>query len=675
MNLFRSQIALLVGGAAVLVPLTAHAQTQAGQAQTGQNQAGQAQTGQAQMQSSALLNPLFSDDAVLQRDRVIPIWGQAAPGETITARLDAQTRSARADTSGRWMVRVGPFAASKTPHTLSVAGATQTLTRHGIVFGDVWLCSGQSNMEFGIGNVNNAGQEIAGANFPLIRLFSVPKLAAFKPKTTVDSRWLVCNPTNIAAGGWNGFSAVAYFFGRKLHQELGVPIGLIHSSWGGTVAEAWVSQSALATLPDFRPQLAQVSEAVRDTQVPIAQKTDAWMRRNDPAYAPNWANLGADDSKWNTIRVPGEWGNVPTLRDFDGVALFRREINVPPEWAGRDLTLKLGEIDDNDITYWNGVRVGGTDGWGNQRQYLIPGAQVKASRSVIGVRVTDTGGGGGMTSPPETLRLERDTITFLPLAGDWKFQKSLSKAQMAMAPLDETRNDPNVVSALYNGMIAPLVPFGMRGAIWYQGESNAGRAEQYERLLPTLIGNWRRDFDAPMPFYITQLAGFMAPDEAPKNDDWPKLRAAQMKVAQNDPNSGIAITTDIGDQNDIHPKDKQDVGLRLALVALAKTYGRIVESSGPVLVSTKPEGGNLRLAFSHAEGGLTLQGETNRVFAVCGADGNWFWAAPRVAGSAIVLSSPVVPHPVAARFAWSSFPRAALYNGAKLPAAPFSTSP
>ncbi len=666
MNTFRFlQAALLLGGSTFLMPLAARAQNQL-------------PMGQNQTQRLALLHPLFSDDAVLQRDRVIPIWGQGAPGETVTVKLGDQTRTARADLAGRWMARVGPFGASSAPHTLSVSTLTQNEMRQNIVFGDVWLCSGQSNMEMSVGNSNNAEQEIRTANFPLLRMFNVPNQVAFKPQTRVDARWLECNPQNVLGGPQKGFSAVAYFFGRKLHQELKIPIGLIHSSWGGTVAEAWTSESALGTLPDFQAQLTQVREAVRDENVPFDQRTEAWLRRSAPTYRSNWADPSADDSKWASVQLPGQWetSGIPAFNEFDGIALFRREVDVPQEWAGHDLTVQLGDVDDNDTTYWNGAPVGSTSGWTNNRRYTIPGAQVKAGRNILAVRVTDTGGGGGFTASPETMRLERDANTSLPLAGGWKFSILASKAQMAMAPLRVDQNNPNIVSALYNGMIAPLVPYGLKGAIWYQGESNAGRAEQYERLLPTMIGNWRRDFQTPtMPFYIVQLAGFMAPDETPKNDDWPRLRAAQMKVAQTVPNTGIAITTDIGDERDIHPKNKQDVGLRLALVALDKTYGQKVESSGPVPTSAKPSNDNLRLSFSHAEGGLTLKGDANRVFAVCGADGNWFWATPRIEGNRIALSSPSVPRPVAARYAWSNLPRATLYNGAGLPAAPFSTSP
>ncbi len=661
MNTRFLPIAIAIGGASFLTPRGAHAQ----------------QVQANQTQSATLLNPLFSDDGILQRDRIIPIWGQAAPGETVTAKLDNQTLSARADNAGKWMVRVGPLSASSAPHTLTVSTPTQSTTRRNILFGDVWLCSGQSNMEMGVGLVDNAQQEISAANFPLIRLFNVPKKVAFSPQSELNSRWLVCNPENIKQGNWNGFSAVAYFFGRKLNQELGVPIGLIHSSWGGTVGEAWMSQSALGTLPDFKSQLTRVQEAVRDENVPIEQRTEAWLARNSPNYASNWATFGADVSKWKTAPVPGEWdaSGVAALGDFDGIALFRREIEVPGDWAGRDLSLQLGEIDDNDVTYWNGARVGSTDGWNNNRRYTIPGALVKAGRNIIGVRVTDTGGGGGLTSSPETLRLERDANTRLPLAGNWQFLIGASTEQLTRAPIRADQNNPNVPSALYNGMIAPLVPFGVKGAIWYQGEQNSSRAAQYERLLPTLINDWRQGVGTPMPFYIAQLAGFMAPDDAPRNDDWPRLRAAQMKVAQTVPHSGIAITTDIGDERDIHPRNKQDVGLRLALVALAKTYGRQVESSGPTVQNVKPQGESLAITFAHADGGLTLKGDAARVFAVAGADRNWFWATPRIEGNRVILTSPVVPKPLYARYGWSNLPRATLFNGANLPAPPFESGP
>ena len=664
MKIFRLlPLALALSGAALLVPHTVQAQNQVQANQT---------------QSATLLDSLFSDDGILQRDRVIPIWGQAAPGETVTVKLDNQTLTGRAAASGEWMVRVGPLPASTESHTLTVSTPTQTVTRRNLVYGDVWICSGQSNMEWGVGNLTNSKEEIAAANYPNIRLFTVPKKVAFTPQTELgNARWLVCNPDNVSQGIWNGFSAVGYFFGRKLNQELGVPVGLIQSAWSGTVGEAWVSQSALGTLPDFKPELARVAQAVRDENIPFEQRTEAWLRQNSPNYQSNWAAPEADDRKWKTVAVPGDWDgtNVAELKDFDGVALFRRQVDLPADWMGHELKLSLGQIDDNDVTYWNGVEIGSTNGWGTNREYKIPANQVKAGFNTLAVRVTDTGGGGGIISSPQTLRVQRDDNTSLPLAGDWKFLIASSAEQLANGPIRAEQNNPNVTSALYNGMIAPLVPFGVKGAIWYQGEQNADRAEQYSRLLPTLIKDWRSKFGEPMPFYIVQLAGFMAPDESPRNDDWPQLRAAQMKTALTVPKTGIAITTDIGNEKDIHPKNKQDVGLRLALVALAKTYGKNVESSGPTVEKVTPQNNAVAVSFAHAQGGLSLQGDIGRVFAVAGADRNWFWATPRIEGNRVILTSAVVSKPMYVRYAWSNLPRATLSNGAGLPAPPFETLP
>ncbi|BCM92022.1 hypothetical protein IAD21_03901 [Abditibacteriota bacterium] len=631
-----------------------------------------------QTQDHPFLHALFSDNAVLQRDRPIPVWGWTKPGQSVTVKLDTTTTTARADASGRWMTRIGPYTAGG-PRTLTVTGAdpTENITRQNILFGDVWLCSGQSNMEFGIGNLNNAKDEIDAANYPNIRLFTVPKRTSLTPQDNVNSQWLVCNPTNINRGAWNGFSAVAYFFGRKLHQELGIPIGLIHSSWGGTVAEAWVSESSLGTMPDFSKAIADSKVANATSPLPLEQRVTNWLTAYDPALKANWLTLESDDSNWKTITVPGNWENsgVQELGDFDGIVLFRREVDVPADWAGKDLTLSLGGIDDIDVTYWNGTQVGTTSGWQQNREYKIPGAQVKAGRNLIAVRVTDTGGGGGFGGAPNDLRLSRDGANPLPINGAWKYRISVSSDKMGSMPRAIDPNDPNRVNVLYNGMIAPLEPYGIKGAIWYQGESNASRPEQYSRLLPTLIRDWRKQFDSPLPFHIVQLAGFMAPDDTPSNNEWPRLRAAQMKTAQTVERTGIAITTDVGDEKDIHPKDKQDVGLRLALSALAQDYGRKVEYSGPTVKSVTPQGESVAVSFDHAEGGLSLKGDTSRVFAVAGADLNWFWATPRTEGNRVILTSPVVSKPVYVRYAWSNLPRATLYNGAGLPAPPFQTTP
>ena len=328
--------------------------------------------------------------------------------------------------------------------------------------------------------------------------------------------------------------------------------------------------------------------------------------------------------------------------------------------------MSLGAIDDSDTTFWNGAIVGETQGHDKPRLYRVPGAQVKAGRNLIAVRVLDSGGAGGLTGPALSLRLGEEKIA---LDGPWKIRIGAPLGDLPALPQPLNQNTP---TTLYNGMIAPLVPAQIKGAIWYQGESNAGNARQYRTLLPALIRDWRARFGEPLPFYIVQLANFMPPDELPRNDPWPHLREAQSLTDKTVPDTGLAVTTDVGEAKDIHPKNKQDVGLRLALQALKKTYGQNVRADGPTLKSAEVRGGEIALKFDNAQG-LTLKGEANRVFAVAGADGQYFWAGPTIQGDTVYLSTPDVPAPVHARFGWASNPRANLYNAAGLPASPFRT--
>jgi sialate O-acetylesterase len=621
-----------------------------------------------------LLHPLFSDNAVLQRDRAIPVWGWATPGSTISVGVDG-TRSfkTRVAADGRWMVRIGPYKAGG-PHTLTVDGSTpgEMATRTNILFGDVWLCSGQSNMEMGVTQVKDAEKEVAEASYPDIRLYAVPKQVAVSPQKSVGGQWQVCTPTNIAAGGWGGFSATAYFFGRKLHQELKIPIGLLHSSWGGTVAEAWVDESSLGTMKDFDAQLAVVKKAA-EANKPFNEQQDEWFAANDPGTKDGWAAASFNDVDWKTIKTPGDWEDSPeaAFKNFDGIGWYRREVEVPAGWAGKEFTLNLGGVDDDDTTYWNGVEIGRTSGVAQLRTYKVPAASVKAGKNLIAIRVYDMVARGGLYGDPSQVKLIVDGVQSVPLAGDWKFKTSLSLAEMPT--MVQRIDNPNIVTVLNNAMIAPLVPYGIKGAIWYQGESNESRPEQYERLLPVLIQGWRKQFGYDFSFHIVQLAGFRAPDDQPKSDQWPRLREAQMKTAQSVDKTGIAVAIDIGDAGDIHPKNKQDVGLRLALTALAHDYGKKVPFAGPILKSARRDGERMVLQFDNAAGGLTLRGDADRVFAVAGADKEWVWANAEVKKDAVILTAPGVKQPVFVRYAWSNMPRASLYNDADLPAAPFRT--
>ena len=610
-----------------------------------------------------LLHPLFSENAVLQRDRPLTIWGWASANADVTVKFGGGERVLRADNAGYWSVPIRPRPAGG-PYSLEVSSGGQTETRGNLMFGDVWLCSGQSNMEMSFGwGINNGAAEVAAANYPNIRLLHIPNNIRSTPVDDVKANWEVCTPQTVS-----NFSAAGYFFGRKLNQDLKVPIGLIDSTWGGTPAESWVSEPALKTMGDFDATLAAVHERAANPATLDAQRANWW--KSDEGTTANWQNADFGDANWKTMALPAAWEDMG-YADFDGVMWFRREINVPAALAGRDLTLNLGQIDDDDTTYWNGKVVGQTYGYGNARNYTIPGAQVKTGVNVIAIRVLDTGGGGGLRS--EMSLGAKGESTTMTLDGDWKYHLGASLAQSPPLPRE---TDQNTATALYNGMISPLLPGQIKGVIWYQGESNEGRAKQYQTLLPTLIRDWRARFGAatgaPMPFYIVQLANFRTPNEQPGDDKWAYLREAQSLTAKNVPDTGIAVITDIGDTGDIHPKNKQDVGLRLALQALKNTYGQNVQADGPTLKSAEVRGGAIALTFDNADG-LNIKGEANRVFAVAGADGKYFWANPTLNGNVITLDSPDVAAPLTARFGWSDNPRANLYNSAGLPASPFRT--
>ena len=613
------------------------------------------------------LNPLFSDSMVLQRGQSDPVWGWTTPGATVRISIAGKDARAVAGADGEWMAHLPPLPTGG-PYTLKVTGP-QTVTLADVQVGDVWVCSGQSNMEFGIGNAVNADQEIAQANYPKIRLFMVQHNIKTDPQTTAPvAPWVLCTPQSVKQGGWNGFSAVGYFFGRDLYENLHVPIGLIETDWGGTVAEAWTSGPALAKMPDFQTAVARM-DASRGATGTQAQKMAAWYAKNDPGMAGNWSDTAADDAAWQTIALPGFFQNagIPELSKVNGIVWFRKTIDLPAGDAGKDAVLHF-LADDNDTTWVNGVQVGATEGYQTPRAYRLPAGTLKAGRNVIAVRVLDTGGDGGLYGDAAKMLLEVPGGTDVPLAGPWRVHLGITLTQATALPKDST--DPNQVTVLFNGMVNPLIPFGIKGAIWYQGEANAGRATQYRTLLPTMIGDWRARWgEGNFPFYIVQLANW-----APGGDAWPELQEAQWLTAKNVPNAGIATAIDIGNSTDIHPKNKQEVGRRLALVAEAQAFGEKVEDSGPLYQAMTVNGGAVRLTFTHLGGGLMSKADAPLTgFTIAGADRKFVPADARIDGNAIVVSSAQVPAPVAVRYAWAADPAVSLYNKANLPALPFRT--
>jgi sialate O-acetylesterase len=632
-------------------------------------------------EAKPFLHPLFTDNMVLQRGVADSVWGWTTPGQTVTVSLDGKTAQGVAGTDGKWTAKIGPFKEGG-PYTLTVKG-TQTVTRQNVLIGDVWLCSGQSNMQFGIGNTLHAEDEIAAANYPNIRLFMVGNQIATVPNPTPSSgTWDVCTPQTVKQGGWNGFSAVGYFFGRGLSQDLHVPIGLIESNWGGTPAEAWTSTEALSTMADFRPTLAAMKQ-IQANGGDIDALMAPWYARHDPGSAgKTWANTDLNTADWKPIALPVlfQEAGIPELSSTNGVVWFRREFDLPAAWAGKDLTLHLGPIDDRDTTYVNSVKVGGLNAYDAPRDYTVPATVLKPGRNVIAVRVLDTGGKGGIYGKPEQMKLEAAGAPAPPvsLAGLWLCR--LGTPLITDDPVPQLPgNGPNEPTVLYNGMIAPLVPFGLKGAIWYQGEANAGNGKQYQTLLPTMIGDWRSRFGTELPFYIVQLANFdpsykpgaLAP---PAKSSWAELREAQLLTSQHLPKTGLAVTVDVGDAGDIHPKDKQDVGHRLVLAAEALTYGKKLEYSGPQYQSMTVEGNMVRLKFTHLGGGLVAKGGDKLLgFEVAGSDGQFVWADAKIDGDTVVVSAASVPNPTDVRYAWADNPICNLTNKADLPASPFRT--
>jgi len=621
--------------------------------------------------TAAELNPLFQDNAVLQCGTRVPVWGTGRDGETVTVKFGGQ-RVSTSVTNGVWKVWLGPMPPEATPASLTVQGdTTRVLTN--ILVGEVWIAGGQSNMERELGlragqkPIVNWEQEVAAANHPEIRQFYVPQTRAFAPQTAVKGAWSVCSPETVAS-----YTAVGYFFARDLLAARHVPIGIIHSSWGGTPAEAWTSDAALQRLPGFAGPLSEVHRMVSDPEAvrrETREKLEAWYQAGDPGSKAGavWNAPDLDVSDWDSMKLPTLWESAG-YDDFDGIVWYRREIELPEDWKGGDAELHLGMVDDVDTTWINGVQVGATLGWDQQRVYRVPAGTLKPGRNVIAVRVLDTGGGGGLYGGDDAMRLvcELDgKIDSLPLDGPWRCKQGVSLRSVGWPPSDFSQS-ASAPTVLYNGMIAPLLPYAIRGVIWYQGEANVGRERQYQTLFPALMADWRQEWgQGDFPFLFVQIA--------PYSSMTPEIREAQLLSWQRTPNTAMVVTTDCGDADDIHPAYKQPVGTRLALAARALAYGERIEYSGPVFESMKINGGDAILSFTHLGGGLVAKDGALKGFVVAGADKVFHPAEARVVGDTVVVSSTAVPQPVAVRYGWANVPEVNLFNRAGLPATPFRT--
>lgn len=609
-----------------------------------------------------------TDNMIVQQNSTFTINGHAAPSSDVkvTAGWNDAPQTVKTDKNGKFTVKL-PTPGAGGPYAVTFKDKDGALTIENVLSGEVWLCSGQSNMEFpveGWSTVMDYDREVATAHHPDIRVLQVKKNTAFAPQEDVEVNgggWQICTSASMA-----DFSAIAYFFARELSEKLHIPIGVIDTTWGGTPAEAWTSAEALGAVPGFENELADLKAAGYDADKLngiYQRKIGEWMALatgDDAGF--DTATMQSGD-RWKPIPVPGFWENS-VMPGFDGVVWLQREIEIPAENAGKDLRLKFKAIDDEDETYFNGQLVGKGSGYATPREYTVAGNLVKPGKNVITIKVCDFGGEGGI-APGEAIAYA-DGLQ-LPLDGTWQYtvQSDFSK----LPPKPVAPQGSSYPSVLYNAMLSPLGNMPVKGVLWYQGCANVGRHEQYEPLFKTLIGDWRKLWGEDMPFYFVQLAGFLQPKAVQPDSEWAALRNAQAKALQLD-NTAMAVTIDLGNPVDIHPKNKQDVAHRLALTALNRDYGKDCVYAAPRCTSVERAGNRLILRFD-----APVHPTSNAItgFIIAGKDGRFTTATPTVTDDrTISLTSPAVASPESVRYNWADYPAGNLYGTTGLPVAPFA---
>ncbi len=612
------------------------------------------------------VSSLFGDNMVLQRGKSNPIWGWSVPGGQVTVSIHGEKASAVAGADHRWQVRLQPPPTGG-PYTLQIDGATEHLVLKNVLVGDVWLCGGQSNMQFPLRGALDGADAVKTANYPDIRFFSVDAHPAYHHTDNVSGVWKVVSPDTA-----NDVSAVAYYFAKRVQQDIHVPIGLVVDALGGTPAEAWTSAEALRPLHDFDVPMAEVQRLAAANAPEYGNYVMHWYDEYDVGLKEKWQDPATEDSSWKTVEIPGGFAALG-VPETPAVAWFRKEIMLPDPLPAGHASLHLGSIERMDTVYVNGQMVGGSAWVENPRVYPIHEGVLKPGRNLIAIRVLKTKPVGGFLGKPEELHLQLGDTTNIALAGAWKGKLSVVARPPVTLPI-AYENWPVMPTVLYQGMLAPVAPLAITGALWYQGEQNTERGFQYRRLLPVMIADWRRLFgQGNFPFYIVSLPAFEHRSDTPKDDAWAETRESQALAAAATPNTCLVVTIDTGDPDNLHPKDKEPVGDRLARCALQKQYGEAIASSGPTLASVDRLPDSIRLHFTHADGGLVVKGPSLGEFSVAGADHTWHWADARIEGDTVIVSSPTVPHPLEVRYAWQANPAATLFNGAGLPAGPFRT--
>lgn len=661
---------------------------------------------------------VFGSGMVLQSEQPVPVWGTAAPGEAVTVTFAGQQVSTKTAAGGKWQVALKAMPADATPRELTITGAGNTLAFTDVLVGEVWLCSGQSNMVWQVRSVLDAEKEAAAANYPAIRAFTVeyasgndhgyaisPNLTgkryALTPQDNCLGAWVACTPQTV-----KNMSGVAYFFAHLLHQRLNVPVGVIVSAAGATAIEAWTSVPGLKAVPAYRERaeafdelakayladMASYPQAVEKQKAKFQERTQAWFAQLDaeePGLQAKWMAPALDTSGWGRVALPVTPEDNP-LGTPVATVWFRKDIAVPQEWVGNDLELHLGVVDSVDEAYVNGAQVGRTwfdtaEYWKVSRVYPVPAATVTGPKVTLALRLLKLAYPMGLFGPAAEMKLTlKGTPEAAPvsLAGEWQLRKSQDldpgrQPQLATMPLNGAApgghyGQPGV---MYNGMIHPLIPYAIRGAIWYQGEANAPFYVDYRTLLPGLIKSWRADWgQGDFPFGIVQLADYWGQQTRPvERGGYTPVREAQAIAHQSTPNTFLATAVGVGEGKNIHPKNKQEVGRRLALGALGTVYGqKDLLYSGPVYKSMAVEGASIRLTFDFAKG-LHARGEPPVGFAIAGADRVFRFAKAKIEGETVLVSSDKVPQPVAVRYAWATNPVCNLYNAEELPMFQFHT--
>jgi sialate O-acetylesterase len=619
--------------------------------------------------SDVILPRLISNGMVLQRGEGTKIWGWADPNEKITVNFKGQTYNTSACPDGQWSITLSELKAGG-PYEMQIE-ADNNITLKNIMIGDVWVCSGQANMELTMERAKYKYPDvIANSENPAIRQFLVPDKYNFKqPQDDLASgSWQEVDPGKIL-----NFTAVGYFFAKELNEKYDVPIGLVNSALGGSPIEAWMSEDALKDFPEHLETANKFKndELIKEITEKDQAASNAWyseLWKKDDGMQNKWYTPDCNTSDWKTTEVPGYWQSGD-LDGFIGSVWFRKEIDVPASMTRRPAKLWLGRIVDADETYINGRKIGNTTYEWPPRIYEIPPTLLEEGKSTIAVRVINGSGPAGFV-PDKPYELTTNDQK-IDLEGQWKYK--IGTTMDAPAPSQTFIRWKPV--GLYNAMIAPLLNYKIKGVIWYQGESNTGRAKEYQKLFPTMIADWRQKWgQGDFPFLYIQLANFMEAKAQPTESGWAELQEAQLKTLTVD-NTAMIVTIDIGVWNDIHPLNKEDVGKRLALAARNLAYGeKNLVYSGPIYESMEIKANKIVLSFEHVDGGLVAKGGELKHFAIAGADKNFVWANAKIKDDKVIVWNNEIKNPVAVRYAWADNPEGAnLYNKKGLPASPFRT--